>query len=268
MPVLNLDDADINYEVHGSGPAMLFCSATATHGDVWKFYQVPEFSRDHAVITYDQRGTGKSPLRSKECSNARLVADAAALLDHLRAGPAIVCGHFNGGRVAQGLAVARPDCVTKLVLLSSGGASKSRGIPIGMVVDLVRMGYEPWVRAQAISNGFSKAWIAANPQELERYLAVRLASPPSLENYLRHVVGRQAFDLGPRVRDIRAPTLVMVGDDEDHGAQGDTTHLGYARILAKEIPGARLVTLPGQGHYYYFSAPGATHAAMREFLSA
>ena len=267
MPVLRLDDADISYEAHGSGPAMLFCSATATHGDVWKFYQVAEFSRDHTVIIFDQRATGKSTLRSKDCSNARLVADAAALLDHVGAGPAIVCGHSNGGRVAQGLAVARPDLVKKLVLLSSGGASKSSGIPIGMVVELVNMGYEPWVRAQAISNGFSKAWIAAKAQELERYLAVRLASPPTLENYLRHVVGRQAFDLGPRVRDIRAPTLVMVGDDEDHGAQGDTTHLGYAKILAKDIPGARLVVLPEQGHYYYFSAPDAMHKAMREFIA-
>ncbi len=267
MPILKLDDADIHYETNGAGPPMLFCSATATHGDVWKFYQVAEFSRDHTVITFDQRGTGKSPARSNDYSNTRLALDAAALLDHLGGGPAVVCGHSNGGRVAQRLAVERPDLVKKLVLLSSGGASKTPGLPLGMVMEMVELGYEPWVRDQAIRNGFSKAWIATNPVELERYLAVRLADPPSLEVYLRHVLGRQAFNLGERIRDIRAPTLVMVGDDEDHGAPGHETHFAYAKSLSRDIPRARLAVLAGQGHYYYFSDPDAMHGAMRTFLA-
>ena len=267
MPVLKLDDADIYYETHGSGPPMLFNAATATHGEVWNFYQTAEFSRDHTVITFDQRGTGKSPARSNDYSNKRLCDDAAALLDHLKLGPAIVLGHSNGGRVSQRLAVERPDLVKKLVLMSSGGDSNSAGIPLKMCMELVEMGYEPWVRWQCIENGFTKKWVEQNPAELERYLAVRLSAPPSLEVYLRHVIGRQAFNLGERVRQISAPTLVLVGDDEDHGPPGHQTHVYYARQLSERIGAARLVVLPDQGHYYYFSAPGLFHKAVREFLT-
>ncbi len=50
MPFLKLKDLDLYYEVHGEGPPFLFISETACHGEVWKAYQVPEFSRDHRVI--------------------------------------------------------------------------------------------------------------------------------------------------------------------------------------------------------------------------
>jgi hypothetical protein len=41
------DGTDIYYESHGEGPALLFLSETACDGEVWKIYQLPEFSRDH-----------------------------------------------------------------------------------------------------------------------------------------------------------------------------------------------------------------------------
>lgn len=268
MPILQLDDADLNYEVHGTGPTILFCAATATHGEVWKFHQVPDLSRDHRVVIFDQRGTGRSVARSTDYSNGRLAADAAALLDHIGGGSAVVCGHSNGGRVAQRLAVERPDLVRKLVLMSSGGASTTPGIPLDLCLGLVRMGYEPHIRDQAILNGFTADWAAHNQADLERYLAVRCGNPPSLEVFLRHVIGRQAFNLGARVHDIKAPTLVLIGDDEDHGPPGHMTHVAYAQQLAKDIPNARMEIMPASGHYYYFSAPELTNRLIRDFAKA
>jgi pimeloyl-ACP methyl ester carboxylesterase len=89
---------------------------------------------------------------------------------------------------------------------------------------------------------------------------------PPLEIFLRHVIGRQNFDPGDALKTIKVPTLVMVGDDEDHGASGGLTHLAAAKQLAGEIPGARLVVLKGQGHYYYFSAHGEMRQIIGEFL--
>jgi len=101
MPFLHLDDADIYYESHGEGVPFLFLSGTATHGEVWKRHQVPEFSRDHRVIIFDQRATGKTKARSERLSTKLLADDAAALLAHLGASDAVVLGHSMGGRVAQ-----------------------------------------------------------------------------------------------------------------------------------------------------------------------
>jgi len=269
MSILHLDGVDLYYEVHGEGPPILFCSATATHGEVWKFFQVPDLSRDHQVITFDQRGTGKSPItapaKKADFLTARLAADAAALLDHLKAPPAVVCGHSNGGRVAQQLAVDRPDRVKAIVLLSSGGASKERGISHTMCLELVEMGYEPYVRYHAIDVGFHKSYVANNPSEVERFLAVRLGNPPPLDIFLHHVIGRQEFNLGPRVKDIKMPALVLIGDDEGHGPPGHKTHLDYAKELSQDLPNAKLVVLKGQGHYYYFSDPQTLNGIIRDF---
>ena len=105
MAFLSLDDAEIHYDISGRGPAMLLIAGTATHGEIWKLHQVPEFSRDHTVVTYDPRGTGKSRARSGDYSGKRQVQDAVDLLDHLGLDRAVVWGHSMGGRIAQLLAL-------------------------------------------------------------------------------------------------------------------------------------------------------------------
>src|SRR5215831_17235689 len=105
MPFLQLDDADIYYETFGAGTPFLFLSGTATDGEVWKRHQVPEFSRDHQVVIFDQRLTGRTKTRSQQISVKRIADDAAALLSHLGAKGAVVLGHSMGGRVAQLIAL-------------------------------------------------------------------------------------------------------------------------------------------------------------------
>ena len=267
MPVLKLPDAEIPYKVSGQGPAFLFLAATAWRGAMWELHQVGEFSRDHQVIVFDQRGTGRSTVSSEDFSTRRLAADAVALLDHLKVERAILCGHSNGGRVAQLIAQDFPDRVEKLILASAGGTHSHKGIPIKMCLELVEKGYEGHIRDGAIRTGCTAAFYAAHREQVEAFLKVRMAELPTLEIYLRHVVGRAESDTGSRLKDIRAPTLVMVGDDEDHGSATGETHLYFAGKLARDIPGASFVVLPGEGHHYPFYSPQKTQQIIREFLA-
>ena len=57
MPTVLVNKAEIYYEAHGHGRPFVFFSETACDGEIWKHYQVPEFSKDHLVITHDYRGT-------------------------------------------------------------------------------------------------------------------------------------------------------------------------------------------------------------------
>jgi pimeloyl-ACP methyl ester carboxylesterase len=207
-------------------------------------------------------------VRSTDFSTQRLTADAAALLDAVAARPAIVCGHSNGGRVAQLLALDYPGKVEKVILASSGGTHGSKGIPLAMCLGLVEKGYAAYVRDQAIANGFTRDFVENCPDRVERFLDVRLGNPPPLEIFLRHVIARQDYDAGNRLREIAIPTLVLVGDDEDHGPPGHTTHRTFAESLAREIPGAKLIVLEGQAHYYYYSDAETTDRAMRQFIAA
>ena len=266
MPVLKLQDADIPYKVFGEGLPMLFLAATAWRGAMWELHQVPEFSRDHQVVVFDQRGTGDSIVRSRDFSTRRLAEDAVALLDHLGIARATVCGHSNGGRVAQLLAIEFPERVAALILASAGATHRTKGVPLGMCLDLVEHGYESHIRAAAIETGCTKAFYAEHRDVVEAFLAVRMAKLPSLETYLGHVVARQESDTTSRLKDIRAPTLVMVGDDEGHGSGGGSTHLDFAQILSRDIANAQLVVFPGAGHHYPFLTPDRTNRAIRDFL--
>lgn len=267
MPILHLSDVDMRYETYGEGTPLLLIAGTATHGEVWKRHQVPEFSRDHLVIIYDQRGTGKTTTSSKDFSTKRLADDVAALLDHLGARKAIVLGHSMGGRIAQILALDYPEKVGKLILASSGASFPTRGIPLGMCLQLVEKGYDRYQREHAIEVGFTKAFVAAHRDIVEQFLAVRLADPPPLETFLRLVIARTEADTSARLKDIHVPTLVTVGDDEGHADASGVSHMSSSEVLAHGIPGAKLVVLPGQGHYYPFVDAQTLHKAVREFLA-
>ncbi|HLH96278.1 MAG TPA: alpha/beta hydrolase [Xanthobacteraceae bacterium] len=268
MPVLSVDGAELSYQTYGEGTPFLFLARTAGHGEAWKLHQVAEFSRDHRVIICDQRGTGKSSAGGTDFSTQRLADDAAALLQHLGARNAVVLGHSNGGRVAQALALDHPELVSRLILASSGGAHHSQGIPIRMCVELVEKGYARYVREHSLDVGFTRGFAQAHPDIVARVLGVLLADPPPLSVFLGHVVGRQGYDPTPRLKDLRIPTLVMVGDDENRGAQHGTTHKQFAERLVAAIPNAQLAVIPNQGHYYLYADPATTHRVIREFLAA
>lgn len=266
MPYLKLPDSEIYYEVHGDGPAFLFCSVTGLDHQAWKFHQVAEFSRDHRVILFDYRGTGKSSKTIQKYTIPMFTGDAAALLDQLQVEQAIVCGHSMGGVVAQLLAIEQPRKVRKLILASSGAAHPgAEGIPLAMCRDMVRLGFERYIREHTIETGWTKEFAAKNPELIEKFLQVRMSGIAPLENYLHFVLARQGHDHTARLREITAPTLVLVGDDENHGAT-DRTHWAAAHHLAQEIPNAKLVVLRGEGHHYLATNPAVAHQAIREFI--
>jgi pimeloyl-ACP methyl ester carboxylesterase len=268
MPYFKWSDAEIYYETHGDGPAFLFCSVTGLDHQAWKFYQIPEFSRDHQVIVFDYRGTGKSSKTIQKYSIKMFADDAAALLDHLKVEQAIVCGHSMGGVVAQLLALDYPRKIKRLILASSGAAHPGeKGIPLAMCRDMVRHGFDAYIREHTIDTGWTKEFVKAHPELIEEFLRVRMSGIAPLENYLYFVLARQEHDHTARLKDIRVPTLVLVGEDENHGAS-DRTHWAAAHHLAKEIPNAKLVTLKGEGHHYLATNPAAAHAAIREFLKS
>ncbi len=268
IPCLRVDGADLSYETFGEGVPFLFIARTAGHGEAWKLHQVAEFSRDHRVIIYDQRGTGRSSAGGANFSTQRLADDAATLLNHLGARDAIVLGHSNGGRVAQALALDHPELVSRLILASSGGAHHTHGIPIAMCVELVEKGYDRYMREHSLNVGFTRDFARAHPEIVERALAALLTNPPPLPVFLGHVAGRQGYDATARLQDLRIPTLVMIGDDEDRGAQHGTTHKQFAERLVAAIPRAELAVIPNQGHYYLYADPATSHRVIREFLAA
>ena len=115
MTSLAIDGVDLHYTELGAGDPMLLIHGTGAYSAIWG--EVPALlAASHRVIVYDRRGFGQS--QGKRAANAhRHALDAAALLEHLDAAPAVVVGWSGGGVLALDLAASRPDLVRSLVLI-------------------------------------------------------------------------------------------------------------------------------------------------------
>jgi len=266
VPTLKVPEGEIYYEVHGRGQAMVFLSETACDGEVWKIYQVPEFSQDHRVIIHDYRGTGQSSKPSIDYTTQMFARDVIALMDHLKADDAIVVGHSMGGRVAQLLALDYPDRVKRLVLASTGSHfPKTKGLPLKICKEMIEWGYEKYERDHSILVGFTDEFVKSHPERVEHYLKIRMQNLCPVEFYLRHLLARQSHDTSARLKEIRQPTLVLVGED-DRNMSSEVNHRMSSDVLAQEIPNSRLVVLPNERHSYFFANPDEAHKIIREFI--
>jgi pimeloyl-ACP methyl ester carboxylesterase len=266
MSFADHNQLQIYFEAHGHGAPLLFFSETACAGDIWNTFQVPEFSPDHLVITHDYRGTGRSGKPAAQYSCDEFVDDAVAILEKLDAGPAILLGHSMGGRVAMLMALKYPDKVSKVIVASSGpGAPNVPPIPFKLCKEMVEWGYEKYVREHTLEVGWTAEYIKQHPDRVEHFLRIRMNNLPKLEDYLRHVVARQACDLSARVKALKHPTLVIVGD-QDHGSATGASHRVTSEALAKELPDGQFAVLANDAHNYFMTNPDAAHRIIRKFL--
>ena len=119
MPQFERDGASIHYETAGSGPPLLLVAGIATDSASWRPLMpllMPRFS----LIMIDNRGAGRSTADG-DLRIDDMIADCAALLDHLGIAQADVVGHSMGGLIAAGLAIRHPGHVRRLVTMTSAG---------------------------------------------------------------------------------------------------------------------------------------------------
>ena len=121
MPEISVNGISLYHEEHGSGEPILCIHGTGSSSILWVDAAVELGKRGRAIV-YDRRGFGRSERPDPLVMGVHLHADdAAALLDALDAGPAIVIGRSHGGEVAVDLALRHPDRVRALALLEGGG---------------------------------------------------------------------------------------------------------------------------------------------------
>jgi len=229
-----------------------------------------------SFVLFDQRGHARSaaPEDPAAYDLERLVDDFASVVeDASPAGGRVVAGGLSmGAGVALAYALRHPERVRGLVLAAfppgggeprgSGderdGASQARWA-LGFADAIERDGLE--------AAGASYAW---GPRSGFDAAAAKLVRQGFLEHpahgvcgLLRGVLARQASaaELAPRLRHVVVPALVIVGAE-------DALSLGPSRVLARALPAARLVEVPGAGHVVNLAAPARFDAELAAFLDA
>ncbi|HEY3523950.1 MAG TPA: alpha/beta hydrolase [Candidatus Limnocylindrales bacterium] len=262
----------IAYRLVGSGDPLVLVAGTGYPGATWPPAFVDLVARRHAVLTFDHAGTGDSPSQPGRYSTRRFAADALALLDALDLPRAHVVGHSMGGRVAQWMALDRPDRVRSLVLAATGPGQfrddrpVTRGIPVHTARDLIERGYEGYMRDHIARTFFTPEFAAAEPETVDWLVQAFWDHRPTLEEYLRHVVARQEHQTAERLGEIAVPSLVVVGDRDTHEA-GTGVHWDQSAYLAEHIAGAEQAVIPGATHGFFWQVPERTAAVILEWTS-
>ncbi|HYY55611.1 MAG TPA: alpha/beta hydrolase [Candidatus Dormibacteraeota bacterium] len=250
----------------------MLVAGTGYPGATWPPEFLAPLVARHSVLTFDHRGTGATPPSPERYSTRLFAEDALGLMEALGLPPAHVVGHSMGGRVAQWMALDRPACVRTLVLAATGpGQFRSdrpvtRGVPVHAAVELVEKGYERYMRDHIRETFFTPEFAAAHPERVEWLVDAYWSHRPDLENYLRHVVARQEHQTAERLGEIRAPTLVLIGD-RDTVAMGTGVHTEQSEYLARHLPNATLRTIEGAAHGYFWQLPQRSAEILLEWTA-
>lgn len=244
----------------GEGPPVVLIHGLGWDSSLW-FPILAALAPRHRVVAADTRGHGESDKPDGPYSIASFADDWVALLDALQVRAATIVGLSQGGMVAQALAIARPDLVARLVLVSTSCRARpgARDAMESRLVALAEAGPEAAARLAAESI-FSAGWRARHPQQLARFLNWRLlaATAPLV------AATRALFDvdLSASLPGIGVPTLVIAGS-------GDTlTPIEAMQEIASLIPSATLHELPEVGHMIPVEAPTRFSELLQEFLRA
>jgi pimeloyl-ACP methyl ester carboxylesterase len=178
------------------------------------------------------------------------VATVLALVDALGLETVVLGGHSMGGAVAQAFALAHPERLAGLVLIGTG--ARLRVLP--EIIDTLERDHAAGVRLVA-----DVAVSASAPDDVKASVyETTLAAPRA--SLIADLRACDAFDVIGGLGTIARPTLVVCGADDR------LTPPKYAEFLRQRIPGARLVVVPGAGHYVQLERPAETTAALRDFL--
>jgi pimeloyl-ACP methyl ester carboxylesterase len=271
MPTALLNDVELYYETEGNGEPVLLVPPSWWPSDTWKVGVVPALSKRYRTIIFDCRGTGRSGKPTNGYSVSQFAEDATALVEHLKIPHCHAVGFALGGQIVQALAIARPDLVATLTMAAAGPGSKTlSGAPRDLSPEAAReireMGFEQYIRSHVDNDG-----MAYNPTYYREHrdLATALASAlwsgqSTVEQFRLHEQARLTWDALGKAPEVKVPTLILCGADDDVNRRGSTP-VGTARRLAELVPDCERALIPGVRHMTFWDGDGAL-IALQDFL--
>jgi pimeloyl-ACP methyl ester carboxylesterase len=263
MPYADNKGVKVYYETWGSGGVpIVFLHPWSTNGYIW-YFQLFHFAGTNTCLTVDHRGHGRSDKPASGYSIQEHASDVAAVMDAAKIDKAVVVGNSIGGMIAMQFCLARPERVVGLVIQSSGTAL-AEGLPKEVMDSMIR-------DRDATFNQLLEGTVSArSKRERPEILDLARASFMLESNWPRHVFdsaikdpnGVFNWNIKHRLKDIKRPTLVLAGEEDQ------ATPVAANKFLADNIPGAKLNVLKDIGHFYQLEQPAAFNATLDEFLKS
>jgi pimeloyl-ACP methyl ester carboxylesterase len=263
------DNVKLYVEEAGEGTPILFIHEFGGNHASWE-PQLRYFSRRHRCISYAARGYPPSdvPDSVEAYSQAIAADDAVAVLEALQIEKAHIVGLSMGGFCTVHFGLRTPERALSLTVAGAGyGCEKEfeeyfRGVSLEVADNFEKQGAKEFSKIYAL--GASRVQFQNKDPRGWQEFADRLAthSDRGAANTMRGVQARRPsfYDLEDGLKKMMVPTLVVVGDEDDHCLQPGI-------FLKKTIPACGLSVFPKTGHTLNLEEPAAFNALLAEFIA-
>jgi pimeloyl-ACP methyl ester carboxylesterase len=231
----------IYFAQFGQGPPVVFLHGGLGSCNYWG-HQVQALAETFTVIAMDTRGHGRSPVTSDKFGFSTFADDVAGLLAVLGIPNASIVGWSDGAITGLQLAMTRPKLVSKL--FAFGANSTTGGLKPGGSRSPVFASY-----AARCKNEYAQ--LSPDPQRW-----------PQLLKGLGAMWHREPNFTSAKLATITSPTAISDGEHDEIIRREDTER------MARAIPGARLVILPGVSHFAMLQKPAEFNRSLVEFLTS
>ncbi len=248
MMLAKVGEINLCCKVRGEGDPLILITGFASSQALW-FSQVAAFSKQYRVVTFDNRGFGKSDKPPGPYTTKMMANDTISLMDYLGVKKAHILGGSLGGMVAQEIAIDHSERLARLILSSTtAGGQPWRDT----LFDLIEASDPDWDRSKPDLAGVklqefmvAMASRSFNNKLYQMFimplikLQARLGRVKVPVGQLEAMISHNALE---RLERIQAPTLVLTGSEDrvmpPHSSE----------VLATRIKGAKLVVIEGGAH--------------------
>ena len=242
---------ELQYVVEGSGPWVVMSHSLACDATMWD-EQARVLGRDHRVLRFDTRGHGGSDAPEGGYTLEMLADDAKGLLDGLGIRSCHWVGLSLGGMIGQTFALKYPGIFKTLTLCDT--ASSYGPEAAQMWQERISTANE-----KGMAGWFTEPFRQSRKDTMERVSKMIRNTPVAGYAGCCHAIPK--LNLTHRLKEIRCPTLVLVGE------QDMATPVAAAREIHSAIGGAELVIIPSAAHLSNIEQAEAFNRALLDFLA-
>lgn len=249
---------EINYEIAGEGPWVTLSHSLACNLHMWD-EQMAGLTKKYKVLRFDTRGHGLSSAPPGPYTLEQMADDVKGMLDELGISKTHWVGLSMGGMIGETFALKYPGVFQSMVLADT----TSRRPP-----NADQMWGERITAAQqqgmgALVESTLARWFTEPYRNTHKEVMARIASDIRNTPVAGFVGCCQAIakvDLLDRLKEIKCPALVMVGD-QDHGTPPE-----MARQIHENLSGSELLIIPSAAHISNIEQTAVFNKAMLGFL--
>jgi 3-oxoadipate enol-lactonase len=261
VPIAEANGQRLYYEVHGDGEPLLAVMGLGADHTAWVL-QVPEWSKSHRVVVFDNRDVGQSSPSGEPYEVSDMAADALALADELGLDSFHLVGESLGGAISQEIAIAAPERVRTLTLTVTYANSGSWGAQRARVFRRIVEGMAHEERMEFLMLLIYSERLFDHEPFVNAARDAMLANPhpQSVEAFVRQLEAGARHDARDRLGQLSIPTHVI-------GARRDVMIPPHkSDELAALIPGAKLTWIDA-GHAANVEAAQEFNAAILDFIA-